>query len=386
MTPSMSSKRVRIAAESEVSDYVYNQGWSDGLPVVAPTRERVGEFLAHAGLEPGQPIAHYEVRNRTISAEKVAINAVMAGCKAEYLPVIVAAMEAVTDHAFHLNHIASTSSPWPLFVVNGPIIDALGLNDGAGVMGPGHHANATIGRAISLTLANCLDARVGGVQQGVLGIPSRMGGGVIAEQIDSGWQPLSESLGVAAGTSAITAIPHFMGGPQEIIAHPAEYFPGAPALASFIGEHFAEYNSAGIGGTHLVLISPSMQRRFKAAGWSKENLREYLLENARISFAKLMRRPGPGGLWPSDALDAPDGSLAVKPDDYQKYWYLGQPEKGDTMPPVNESNSRNMTNRPSDFLIAVAGAADGPMLACLGRCYPLLPVSATKIIRSPLCP
>src|SRR6185295_10869175 len=113
-------------------------------------------------------------------------------CKAEYFPVVVAALQALTDHGFHMNHIASTSSPWPFFVVNGPIVEKLGLNSGRAVLAPGNHANATIGRAVSLTLANCFEARVGAVQQGVLGIPSRYGGGVIGEISDNGWEPLSE--------------------------------------------------------------------------------------------------------------------------------------------------------------------------------------------------
>jgi hypothetical protein len=383
MNTAATSQRRRVADEAAARDYAYEQGWTDGLPTVAATPERVAAFLEHAGLDPDHPVAHYEVRNRSIPAEKVAISAVMAGCKPEHFPVVVAAIEAVTDHAFHLNHIASTSSPYPFFVVNGPVVGALGLHSGASVLGPGHAPNALIARAISLTLANCLEARIGGVQQGVLGTPARMIG-VIAEKPDSGWEPLSVLRGVAAGSSAVTAIPQFMGGPQEIWAHPAEAFPSATALASFIGEHFNEYNSAGIGGTHLVLVSPSMQRRFLTDGWSKAALREWLRENARVSLAKLMMRPGPGGIWPKGAAEAPNGALAPSEADYGKYWYLGRLEKNDALYENDPRNSRDMTKRPSDFEIVVAGAEEGPMIAALGRCYPLLPEAATKVIRSPL--
>jgi len=382
----LASQRVTVSDEAAASAHAYQQGWTDGLPIVAATPERGAALLEHAKLEPEQAVARYDVRNRTVPAEKVAINAVMAGCAPEHFPVVIAAIEAVTDHAFHLNHIASTSSPYPFFVVNGPIVEALGLRSGASVLGPGHAANAVIGRAISLTLANCLEARVGGVQQGVLGIPSRIGGGVIAERSDSGWTPLSVLRGVESGVSAITAIPQFMGGPQEIWAEPQEAFPNATAFASFIAERFTEHNSAGIGGTHLVLISPSMQRRFAAEGWSKEQLREWLRENTRSSFARLMQIQGPGGIWPRGATQAPEGFLVASADDYRRFWYHGRPEKSDPLPENDPRNLRDMTRRASDFEIVVAGADQGPMLAALGRCYPLLPEAATRVIRSPLCP
>lgn len=377
----LASQRVTVADDAAAQEYAYQQGWTDGLPIVAATPERVAAMLGHAKLAADQPVARYDVRNRTIAAEKVAINAVMAGCAPEHFPVVVAAIEAVTDHAFHLNHIASTSSPYPFFVVNGPIVEALGLHSGASVLGPGHAANALIGRAISLTLANCLEARVGGVQQGVLGTPARTGGGVIAERGDSGWTPLSVVRGVEAGVSAITAIPQFMGGPQEIWAEPATAFPNAESLASFIAERFTEHNSAGIGGTHLVLLSPSMQRRFAAEGWTKESLREWLRENTRSSFARLMQIQGPGGIWPKGATQAPEGFLVASAEDYRRFWYHGRPETSDPLPENDPRNLRDMTKRASDFEIVVAGADDGPMLAALGRCYPLLPEAATKVIR-----
>jgi hypothetical protein len=389
------TQRARVADEQAAQKYAYEQGWTDGLPIVPATPERVATMLGHAGVAPEYLVGQYHVRNRIISAEKVAINAVMAGCAPEHFPVVTAAIEALTDDRFHLNHIASTSSPYPLFVINGPIVEKLTLHSGAAVLAPGHRANAVIGRAISLTLSNCLEAHVGGVQQGVLGMPSRVAGGVIAEAPGNGWEPLSELRGAPKGASAITALPHYMGGPQEIWAHPSEAFPSAESVATLIAAHYGEYGSAGFGSTNLVLVSPPMQRRFLADGWSKTDLRGWLRNNARVSFAKLMRRPGPGGIWPANAAEAGNGALLPKAEDYEKYWHLGRFEKSDPLPVSHPRNDRAINRQGSEFVqgdlaesqfeIAVAGAEDGPMLAALGRCYPLKPAAVTKAIRSPLC-
>src|SRR5437867_920995 len=115
MPEELRSEQIDVADERAAMEYAWEHGWTDGLPIVAPTPERVATFLDYAKLAPDALIGEYRVRNRGITAEKVAINAVMAGCKPEYLPVVIAAIEAVTDPVFKLNHIASTSSPWPAF-------------------------------------------------------------------------------------------------------------------------------------------------------------------------------------------------------------------------------------------------------------------------------
>ncbi len=172
----LQSNMVEAASEIDAIERFMAMEWSDGLPVVPPTPERVTQLLDYMGMEPGLEIGRSEVRNRSITAEHVATSAVAAGCRPEYMPVIVSALEGVMDPDFHMNHLASTSSPWPMFIVNGPIIEEIGLNDSTYVLGVGSRANMTIGRAISLTLANCMDARAGGVQLGVMGNGARAAG------------------------------------------------------------------------------------------------------------------------------------------------------------------------------------------------------------------
>jgi hypothetical protein len=260
-------------------------------------------------------------------------------------------------------------------VVSGPIARELGLNSGAYVLGPGNPANATIGRAISLTLANCMEARVGGVQQGVLGIPSRVGGTVIAEREDTSWEPLHVTRGYPREASTVTAVPHFQGGPQQVVAYPSEYFPSARALASLLATAFAAHNSAMLGKTNLVVISPPMQRRFLADGWTKDDLRRYLLENVRMSLAQFKRQLKVDNLPRTEPIeDAPDGGILLDPADYTRFRYPGLPARDDFA----------LLGDPfkvDDYLIAVAGAEEGEMFAAVFRCYPLAPTAVTKEIR-----
>lgn len=374
----LTSPRVQVADEQAAMEYAVKEGWTDGLPVVAPTPERVEAMLTYGGLEPDFEVGYYEIRNRRVSAEKVAINAVMAGCDREYFPVVVAAVEAVMDHEFHMNHLASTSSPWPAFVVNGPVVQRLGLHSGGYVMGPGHRPNATIGRAISLTLANCVEARVGGVQQGVLGIPSRVGGSVFAENEDTSWEPLHVTRGFSRETSAITAVPHFHAGPQQFVAYPPEAFPSAESLASLITETAADHSSASLGRTTLVLISPPMQRRFAEAGWTKQTLRDYIMNNLRYPVAKFKRQSKVDNMVPRafGGEPAPDGTFPLAPEDHQRFFYPARADKGD-FEMVGGSFQID------DFLIAVAGADTGELFGAFWRCYPIAPSAVTKEIRVP---
>ena len=135
------------------------RGWTDGLPVVPPTEKRVRAFLDAAGLEADRVLGEIPERDRVITAELLAINAAMAGCLPAYMPVLVAATEAITDPAYKFNHMASLGSPWPMFIVNGPVSRELRFNSGLYLFGPTTRANATCARAMSLLLWNCAEAK-----------------------------------------------------------------------------------------------------------------------------------------------------------------------------------------------------------------------------------
>ena len=164
----LTSKRIEVADALECIEHFYRENMTDGLPVVPPTEERVQQFIAAVNMQPDTEIANIAERAARITAEKLAINAVMAGCLPEYMPVLVAAVEALADPLFKFNHLASLGSPWPMVIVSGPMVRTLGMNHGRYVFGSGNRANATIGRAISLLLWNCCELRPDAIQRGDL--------------------------------------------------------------------------------------------------------------------------------------------------------------------------------------------------------------------------
>lgn len=371
----LTSKFIAVDDALAAMEHAWESGWTDGLPIVPPTPDLVTRFLAYVGLDPDTIVGTYEVRNRAVTAEKIAINAVMAGCKPEYMPVVVAAIEAVTDPEFHLNHIASTSSPWPAFMVNGPIAKEIGLNNGMYVLGPGNRANTTIGRAVSLTLSNCLDARVGGVQQGTMGNPCRLGGLVVAEIEDTPWEPLSALAGFEPGRNAVTAF-GTMEPPVDIRVYGMPHVNTAEGLSSVLAEYLAEgYFSPG---PHLILVSPSWQRPYLEEGWTKRDLVKYLQEKTRTTVARLKKK----GRW--SHYMARQGDIAEKGlsgehfDSANKSNENGVPvvEPGDDQRFVYHARSERKT----EYLIGVAGGDVGAFAVIL-KPYPIGPNLVIKPIK-----
>jgi hypothetical protein len=199
----LTSKRIEVSDALECVEYFYRENMTDGLPVVPPTEARVRQFLDAVALSPDARIAEITERASLITAEKLAINAVMAGCLPEYMPVLIAAVEALADPLFKFNHLASLGSPWPMVVVSGPIVRTLAMNHARYVFGSGNRANATIGRAISLLLWNCCELRPDAIQRGDLGNAHRYSI-CIAENPDTAWQGLNEWEGFERTTSTVT--------------------------------------------------------------------------------------------------------------------------------------------------------------------------------------
>src|SRR5262245_38851647 len=165
----LTSDRIEVADALECAEYFYRENMTDGLPILPPTEQRVRQFIDAVALSPDTKIVDITERARTITVEKLAINAVMAGCLPEYMPVLVAAVQGLGDPAFKFNHLASLGSPWPMVIVSGPIVRTLNIHHGRYLFGSGNRANATIGRAISLVLWNCCELRPDAIQRGDLG-------------------------------------------------------------------------------------------------------------------------------------------------------------------------------------------------------------------------
>jgi hypothetical protein len=290
-------------------DYCYAQGWTDGLPVVPPTEERVAAFLDAARLEGDALIGAVPTRRRVIAAEKVAANAVMAGCTAAAMPLVVAVVRAFCDERFNPHGVPATMmGAAPLIVVNGPVARDLEMNAGGNVFGPGNRTNATVGRALRLVLLNVCGAVPGVLDKSALGQPAKYTYCIAEREHDSPWEPLAQARGAAAGASAVTL---FAATAHHLVANG---WANAPeAVLTSVAASLAAGSTFGIG-EYVVVIAPEHMQVLKAAGWTRRQVQEFLWERSRRSRAQLKREgrlPGERQPGDEDALVSITGS----PDD-----------------------------------------------------------------------
>ena len=287
----LTSTEVETAGWAEAIETCFERGWTDGLPVVPATAARVAEFLAAAGREPDEVLFREATRRRTVTVEKVAVNAVLAGCRAEYMPVILAALEAMADPAYNLHGaITSTGGSAPLVVVNGPVARALGINAGVNLFGPGWRANATIGRALRLVILNCLGAQPGVLDRSTQGHPGKYTFCIAELEAESPWELLHVERGIPRDRSAVTVFA--AEGPHNVLTH---YGHDAEAILVTLADAMAGLGSFSPGQSFLVL-APEHVRILVRDGWTKSTLRDALYARARRSLAELKRAgkvPGP---------------------------------------------------------------------------------------------
>ncbi len=204
----LSSKRVDIPDDMEaIYDFICEKGWGDGLPIIPPTEERVQKMIDYIGRPPSEVIGELDPQCGKASIEKIAINAVMAGCLPEYMPVLIAAVEAMAEPEFNLHAIQTTTNPVAaLAIINGPIREKLHVNCTRGCLGPGWRANAAIGRAIRFILINIGGGVPGSVDKAVHGMPGKYTFCFGEDEEGNPWEPLHVERGFANETSTITMI------------------------------------------------------------------------------------------------------------------------------------------------------------------------------------
>ena len=275
------TSEIHEAADALAANELYQRnGWTDGLPIVPPTEDAVARFLAAAKLAAADVIGVEPVRRRTITAEKVAIAAVMAGCLPVYMPVVAAVIKAMCEPQYALHgSTASTGGSATFIVVNGPIRRALGMNTTHNALANGSRANATIGRTVRLMLINVLGGIPGQLDRSTLGHPGKFTFCVAEDEEDSPWLPLSVERGVPAGVSAVTALqvesPHqimneWTHDPKEIL----------DTYAAAMRSNMLTYS---IWQGNYAFVIPKQHREiFAAAQWSKQNIRDYIFEAARV--------------------------------------------------------------------------------------------------------
>ena len=268
-----------VIDETAIDEFFCDQGWSDGLPIVPPTPARVEEMLAGSGLAGDHELGPVPPSNGIATVEGVAINAVMAGCRPVYLPVVLAAVDAMLDPAFNLFGVQATTHPCaPLVIVNGPIAAQLGVNCRYGAFGPGHRANATIGRAVRLALLNLGGAAPGVLDRSTQGQPSKYSFCIAENEDESPWDPLSVERGVEPGVSAVTVCA--AENPHNLNDHGSTN--GVGILATFSGAMSdLGSNNAYRGGQPILALGPEHASILAADGYDKGRIREHLFEHAR---------------------------------------------------------------------------------------------------------
>jgi hypothetical protein len=255
-------------------------GWTDGLPIVPPTAAAVSRFLAAAHLDAPAVVGVEPVRRRRITAEKIAIASVMAGCLPEYMPVVVAAVRAMCAPEFGLHGCtASTGGSAPFIVVNGPIRKTLGMNATHNAFANCARSNATIGRSIRLLILNVLGGIPGQLDRSTLGHPGKFTFCVAEDEEDSPWLPLAAERGIAAGQSALTVMA--VESPHQIM-NEWTHDPGE-ILDTYCAAIRANMLTYSIWEGNYALVVPKQHRQIIAAsGWSKREIRDYVFENARV--------------------------------------------------------------------------------------------------------
>jgi hypothetical protein len=263
----------------------YAKGWTDGLPVVPASPLAMGAMLEAAGLAADEIVAEMPSRNVRIPADKVAINAVMAGCLPEYMPVVVAAVKCLAHPEFGLHHVgAAHSGPTVGVIVNGPIAAALGINSGDNVLGPGFRANATIGRAVRLVMLNCLNYRPGIADRATLGTSGKFTCCLAENEETSPWAPLHVERGFAPEVSTVTLVAWSTAMLVSLHTSAEQLLIGIADAFSYSG------NLALVGQTPgMVIFAGEHMETLKADGWTKARVREFVVGNARRRVADLKR-------------------------------------------------------------------------------------------------
>jgi hypothetical protein len=280
--PGFASRQIRIGAWDDDIEACFERGWSDGLPVVPPTDVRIIRMLQGTNRKPDEIIGQVPPNLAPITVEKVAINAVMAGCRPEYLPVVLAALEASLDPVFTMHGLLCTTCfSSPIIVVNGPIAAEIGMNSGINCLGQGNRANATIGRALQLIIRNVGGGKPGELDRAVLGGPGKYTFCFAEDESDPTWMPLSVARGMAAGQNAVTL---FQGdGIQGFIdqrSRTPEELTKSLAMSLLAVGHpkLCEFTNA------MLVLVPEHYAIFRNAGWDRAKITDEL--------HKAMLRPG----------------------------------------------------------------------------------------------
>ncbi len=325
MAETLRSKRYAIEDAADAIEFCYEKGWTDGLPVIPPTPDRVQAMLDAARLDPQHQVAYIAHRAVAVTAEKVAINAVMAGSKPEYMPVVLAAIEGIGDPIWSYHGPGtSTAGAAVLIVVNGPITQALDINSGDNLFGPGWRANATIGRTVRLVMRNVCGSRPGTLDRGTLGHPGKLSYVIAENEAESPWLPLHVERGFRPEQSTVTVMaaeaPHQF---YNQLSNTAEGI-----LTTLCDDMRISGNVVG-QPQYMVVLAGEHTRTIADDGWTKAQIRQFIFEHTRNSVAHLKKT----------------------------FRLAGEVKPGD------ETRMRPLVESPDDILVVAAGGRAGAFSA-----------------------
>jgi len=281
----LTSERIELNGYHEWVEAAFERGWSDGLPVIPPTVDRVQQFVDYIGRKPEESLGDVPPKYGEATIEKLAIQCVMAGCKPEYFPVVIAALEAMMEPAFNLNGVQTTTHMnEPLVIVSGPIAKKLGMNWGTRVFGSGNRANGTIGRAVKLIQWNIGGSFPGEPDKSTFAHPGQWSYCIAEDPDNNPWEPLHVERGFKPEQSCVTVFgaepPHSIicfGQASEVLARLTDHLSGT-------GPNYYD-----VMGETLLGINPTNAAILATAGYTKKTIKEYIWYNSGITLGHLKR-------------------------------------------------------------------------------------------------
>ncbi len=326
---SKSDIEVFVDPDAEKISYeFYMKKQTDGLPIIPPTGERIRKFIEFSGLNKDDLIAVLPPRSGKATVEKIAVNSVMAGCIPQFMPIIQHSIKAISEEKFNLPGVNATTHPVAICgILNGPIAYEIGINSGAGCLGPGNIANATIGRAIRLCLINIAGAIPGIGDHATMGSPSKYSFCFGEAENDNPWEPLHVERGFRKNESTVTMMA--LDSPHNVNDHRSKT---AKDLMDTIIDtaSVAGCNNSHVPGEMLVIMSPEHAKTISDDGWSKKDVKNYFHKNALV---------------PAELGDRGGRKLDEK-------W-------------IRDGNVK-ITRKPEDVIIVVAGGTGRHTMICHG--------------------
>ncbi|MCY4619986.1 MAG: TlpA family protein disulfide reductase [Chloroflexi bacterium] len=303
------SRLVDLASSDDIHDFMYEQGYTDGFPVVPPTRERVWKMLQGTDRDPQDEVAIVPPNLAPITVEKIAINAVMAGAKPEYMPSIIALVEIACTDSFNIHGVlATTMGATPVGIFNGPIRDRIGMNYLHGALGSGNRANAAIGRALRLCVRNVGGSVPGGTDRATQGGPHRLTMNFAENEDASPWESLAVEYGFEPADDVATLMA-MSGGPATIADERSREARGMAGTLAMSMSCMQDPKSPMVDT--LVVLSPDHAGIFGRSGWSKDDVRECIMEETAIPLKHRLRSDDAGCGLPQSVVERFGGEAAL---------------------------------------------------------------------------